>query len=38
MNKKLRRRDEQITRLKEKVKEKSRFEDHVKRTKQFGTV
>ena len=29
----MRRRDEQITRLKEEVKEKKKFEDHVKRTK-----
>ena len=33
MNKKLRRRDEKITRLKEEVKEKRKFEDRVKRTK-----
>ena len=36
MNKKLRRGDEQITKLKEEVKEKRKFEDHVKRTEQFG--
>ena len=27
-----------VTRLKEEVKKKSKFENHVKRTKQFGTV
>ena len=32
MNKKLRRRDKKITRLNEEVKEKRKFEDHVKRT------